>query len=87
MKHFFFLVLWTEGHWASEKGHQAEWADLLWKLIVEADIGLLNAQSRPRLCVFLILTSFCFGEIDQLMNIGEREKGASQKCRWDYIYV
>ena len=50
---FFFLVLWTEGHWASEKGHQVEWADLLWKLIVEADIGLLNAQSRPWLCVFL----------------------------------
>lgn len=60
---FFFLVLWTEGHWASEKGHQAEWADLLWKLIVEADIGLLNAQSRPRLCVFLILTSFVLGKL------------------------
>ena len=64
-----------EGHRASERGHQTDWADLLWKLIVkEADTELSKTQSRPQLCVFLVLTSFCFWEGDRLVNVVKEKK-------------
>ena len=64
-----------EGHRESEGGHQTDWADVLWESIVkEADIGILKTQSRPRLCVFLVLTSFRFWEGDRLVNVVKEKK-------------
>lgn len=59
-----------KGHWASERGHQSGWADVLWESIVkEADIGFLKTQSRPRLSGYLVLAYLYFWEGDRLVNV------------------